>query len=157
MMLMTVLSILVVDFPVFPVIHVKCETIGVALVWSLDCDIRFITLLLKNLDGPWCRIFCVLARSCIYLLYNLSKTLPIYVPQSCPILFFNHSCASSYHPGFTSSRSFAFSHTSRWSRWFEYERILTHPRRCLNDIPLRSRISSRSWRLSTICTSIFSN
>ena len=65
---------------------------------------------------------------------------------------FHHFCTS-YRSGFTSSRSFALSHSSRWSyRWSEYEGNLT---RVLNDIPLRSRtrLSSWSWRLSTFFTS----
>ena len=36
--------------------------------------------------------------------------------------FFHHARASSYHPGSTSSSSFALSHSSCWSyRWFEYD------------------------------------
>ena len=47
----------------------------------------------------------------------------------------NHSCASSHYPDFTSSRSFTYSHSSRWScRWFEYERILTRFRRSYKPI-----------------------
>ena len=108
MMLMTVLSILVVDFPVFPRIRVKCETIGVAWVWTLDYDIRFITLLLKNLDRTWCRIFCVLARRCIcYTTYqrlrlsNFSNRVQgitcnsRIAPNHCPRSYLRYSCRRS--------------------------------------------------------------
>ena len=96
-MLVSVLSIFAVDFPVFPRNYVKCENFGVSLVWSLDCDICFIIYLLKNLDGPWCRIFCVLTRCCIcYTTYqrlrlpNFSNRVQVYTcdwqiaPNNCP-------------------------------------------------------------------------
>ena len=64
MMLMTVLSILAVDFPVFPRNLVKCETFGVSLVWTV-ISVFLSFNIWKILDGPWCRIFCVFAGRCI--------------------------------------------------------------------------------------------
>ena len=43
-----------------------------------------------------------------------------------PLEFFYHPCASSHHPGITSSPFFAFSHSFCWNYlWPEYERIST--------------------------------
>ena len=77
MMLMTVLSILN-RFP--SIFAFPCEMRN---LWSffgmkLGLWLLFYHLTLKkNLDGPWCRIFYVLAKPCICLLYNLLKTPPI--------------------------------------------------------------------------------
>ena len=65
-MLITVLSILEVDFPLFPRNHVKCETFGVSLVRSLDCVIRFITRS-TLVSGTLC------SRKALYLLNTYQR------------------------------------------------------------------------------------
>ena len=77
MMYITILSILRVvgDFPYFLEIlwiMKPFEFFGMRLrLW-----LRFSHLTLKNVDGPWCRIFCVIAKRCIcYTTYQ--RLLPI--------------------------------------------------------------------------------
>ena len=152
----------------------------------------------KNLDGPWCRIFCVLARHCICYttyqrprLFNFPSRVQVYkrdsqiAPHHCArsysrcsrkrnrlsgnsfmrffffkkknllnlwgglgawngirtaLEFFHHARASSYHPGSTSSSSFALSHSSCWSyRWSEYDVSYLILEDVLNDFAYRSR------------------
>ena len=64
MMLMTVLSILAVDFPIFPRSLAKCETYGVSLV-SIPQRFHSTASLTvqKSIDGLRCGIVCVFTRS----------------------------------------------------------------------------------------------
>lgn len=64
MMLMTVLSILAVDFPVFPRSLAKCETYGVSLV-SITRRLHLIASLTvpePSTDGPRCGLVCIFPR-----------------------------------------------------------------------------------------------
>jgi len=63
MILMTVLSILAVDFPVFPRSLAKCETYGVSLVGSPQQFHSIASLTVWGcIDGPGCGIVCIFAR-----------------------------------------------------------------------------------------------
>jgi hypothetical protein len=64
MILMTVLSILAVDFPVFPRSLAKCETYGVSLVGSPQQFHSTGSLTVwESIDGPGCGIVCIFARN----------------------------------------------------------------------------------------------
>jgi hypothetical protein len=61
---MTVLSILAVDFPVFPRSLAKCETYGVSLVGTpIDLAQRRALTIRQSIDGLRCGIVCIFARS----------------------------------------------------------------------------------------------
>jgi len=63
MILMTVLSILAVDFPVFPRSLAKCETYGVSLVGPLQYFHSMASsTVLGSVDGPRCGIIRIFAR-----------------------------------------------------------------------------------------------
>ena len=63
MILMTVLSILAVDFPVFPRSLAKCETYGVSLVGAVQWFLSETSLTVWGLaDGLGCGFVCVLPR-----------------------------------------------------------------------------------------------
>ena len=62
MILMTVLSILAVDFPVFPRSLAKCETYGVSLVGTPHIFHSMTGLTIwQSIDGPRCGIVCIFA------------------------------------------------------------------------------------------------
>lgn len=64
MVLMTVLSILAVDFPVFPRSLAKCETYGVSLVTTAQQFHSKTSLTALELtDGPRCGLVCIFAGS----------------------------------------------------------------------------------------------
>ena len=64
MILMTVLSILAVDFPVFPRSLAKCETYGVSLVGTPQQSHSTASLTVREpIDGLGCGIVCIFARS----------------------------------------------------------------------------------------------
>ena len=63
MILMTVLSILAVDFPVFPRSLAKCETYGVSLVGPpLQLHSTASLTVWRFIDGPRCGIVCIFTR-----------------------------------------------------------------------------------------------
>ena len=63
MVLMTVLSILAVDFPVFPRSLAKCETYGVSLVGTPQQFHSTASLTVRELtDGFGCGVICIFAR-----------------------------------------------------------------------------------------------
>ena len=63
MILMTVLSILAVDFPVFPRSLAKCETYGVSMVGSPQkrCHPMTSLTIWGSIDGLRCGIICIFA------------------------------------------------------------------------------------------------
>jgi hypothetical protein len=74
MLLMTTLSILAVDFPVFPRSLAKCETYGVSLVR----DSWFATILiLIGPDGPRCWVFRVFSRRRLSHTHTKEPGLPV--------------------------------------------------------------------------------
>jgi hypothetical protein len=62
MMLMTILSILAVDFPIFPRTLAKCETYGVSLVRSEETIVLQLFTQLDSTDGPRRWLVRLLAR-----------------------------------------------------------------------------------------------
>ena len=137
-MLMTVFSILAVDFPVFPRNLVKCEIFGVSLAWHLDCEILFLSVNIKrNLDGLWCRIFCVLARRW-YLLTTYQR--PRLSNFSNPVLVYTCSSqiASNHYPRsylrYSRRRNGLFGNLFRWSFFILVESLfLKHMKRNTDD------------------------
>ena len=117
MMLMTVLSILAVDFPIFPRSLVKCETFGVSLVWTLLEPWPFLRVDIGNLDGPWRWILCIFSRHCIcYTTYQRPR--PFNVPNRAQVTTCDSQIVSNHcprcHPRYSCERNRLSGKTCFW-------------------------------------------